>query len=280
MKERRPAQTADLYRDPRVRYPQCGPRAPCWPRRSSWATRPSAPSPCSAPTCTTSPPRRSRWCRAFADQAAMALEHARLFSSVRTYSERLEAMVEARTHELDEQKRFVEVVLETLPLGLFVLDAELRVISANREGAALVPVGPDRAAAVRGADAAGQGGGGAAPSCEGVVAAREVRHAEEELPAGGETLTVRLTATPLPGPAGHPRPGAGGGHHAAEAARAADAADRAAHHRGAAGRRRGPRAEQPAGHHRGLRGGAPRSGPRIRTCAIWTPSRTSRPISR
>src|SRR5207247_95754 len=68
---------------------------------------------------------------AFADQAAMALEHARLFSSVRGYSEQLEAMVAARTRELDEQKRFVEVVLETLPLGLFVLDGELRVDRAH-----------------------------------------------------------------------------------------------------------------------------------------------------
>jgi PAS domain S-box-containing protein len=90
----------------------------------------------------------------------------------------------------------VEVVLETLPLGLFVLDAELRVISVNREGAGLLPLEaaarpafvdlmpPARAAAVR-------------ALLEGVVAADEVRHAEEELPAGGEMLTVRLTATPL-----------------------------------------------------------------------------------
>ena len=34
----------------------------------------------------------------------------------------------------------------------------------------------------------------------GAVTAREVRHTEEELPAGGETLTVRLTATPLRAP--------------------------------------------------------------------------------
>ncbi len=127
----------------------------------------------------------------------MALEHARLFSSVRTYSERLEAMVEARTHELDEQKRFVEVVLETLPLGLFVLDAELRVISANREGAVLVPV----EAAARRPFAELMPPEPRWPRVraflEGVVTAREVRQAEEELPAGGETLTVRLTATPL-----------------------------------------------------------------------------------
>src|SRR5438094_9679323 len=43
-------------------------------------------------------------------------------------------MVAERTRELDVQKRFVEVVLETLPLGVFVLDAELGVVRANREG--------------------------------------------------------------------------------------------------------------------------------------------------
>jgi len=65
---------------------------------------------------------------ALADQAAIALEHARLYTE-------LEAMVAERTRELDEQKRFVEVVLETLPLGVFVVDASLHVIRANREGA-------------------------------------------------------------------------------------------------------------------------------------------------
>src|SRR6266511_6174744 len=84
-------------------------------------------------------PEEESLAAAFADQAATALERARLFSSVRTYSEQLEAMVAARTRELDDQKRFVEVVLETLPLGLFVLDAGLRIVSVNREGAALLP---------------------------------------------------------------------------------------------------------------------------------------------
>ena len=45
----------------------------------------------------------------------------------------------ARTREVDEQKHFVEVVLEALPLGLFVLDGDFRVVRANREGAALLP---------------------------------------------------------------------------------------------------------------------------------------------
>src|SRR3989441_8223003 len=64
---------------------------------------------------------------ALADQAAIALEHARLYAE-------LESMVAERTRELDAQKRFVEVVLETLPLGVFVLDAEVGVVRANRGG--------------------------------------------------------------------------------------------------------------------------------------------------
>jgi two-component system, NtrC family, sensor kinase len=198
VKERRPMQTADLYGDPRVRFPQ-----------SSLRSMLAAPlivgdQAIGALTVLRTDvhhfsAEEESLVSAFADQAAMALEHARLFSSVRTYSERLEAMVEARTHELDEQKRFVDVVLETLPLGLFVLDAELRVISANREGAALVPVEP--AAHRPFADLMPTAKSDAVRRfLEGVVAARRVRHVEEELPAGGETLTVRLTATPLRAP--------------------------------------------------------------------------------
>lgn len=197
VKERRPMQTADLYRDPRVRYPQSGLRSMLAAPLIVGEQTIGALTVLRTDVHHFSAEEESL-VSAFADQAAMALEHARLFSSVRTYSERLEAMVEARTHELDEEKRFVQVVLETLPLGLFVLDAELHVISANREGAALVPVEgagrpfaelmpPAKAAAVH-------------SFLQGAVTAREVRHAEEELPAGGETLTVRLTATPLRAP--------------------------------------------------------------------------------
>ena len=198
VKERRPVQTADLNRDPRVRYPQAALRSMLAAPLIVGEQTIGALTVLRTDVHHFSAEEESL-VSAFADQAAMALEHARLFSSVRTYSERLETMVEARTHELDEQKRFVEVVLETLPLGLFVLDAELRVISTNREGAALVPVEtaarrpfaelmpPTKVAAVR-------------AFLQGAVTAREVCHREEELPAGGETLTVRLTATPLRAP--------------------------------------------------------------------------------
>ncbi|HEY7040635.1 MAG TPA: GAF domain-containing protein [Methylomirabilota bacterium] len=199
VQERRPVQTTDLYRDPRVAYPQSGGL-----RSMLAAPLIVGDQVIGALTVLRTDvhhftAEEESLVSAFADQAAMALEHARLFSSVRTYSERLEAMVEARTHELDEEKRFVEVVLETMPLGLFVLDAELRVISVNREGAGLVPVDPSarrpfaelmppaKVETIR-------------AFLESAVTAREVRHVEQELPAGGETLTVRLTATPLRAP--------------------------------------------------------------------------------
>ncbi|HEU4440185.1 MAG TPA: GAF domain-containing protein [Methylomirabilota bacterium] len=198
VKERRPVQTTDLYRDPRVAYPQSGLRsmlaAPLIVGDQAIGALTVLRTDVHHFTA-----EEESLVSAFADQAAMALEHARLFSSVRTYSERLEAMVEARTHELDEEKRFVDVVLETMPLGLFVLDAELRVISVNREGAALLPVDlaagrpfaellpPAKAETVR-------------AFLESALAAREVRHMEQELPAGGESRTVRLIATPLRAP--------------------------------------------------------------------------------
>ena len=65
---------------------------------------------------------------ALASQAAIALEHARLYTE-------LEGMVADRTRELDAQKRFVEVVLETMPIGVLVLDGHLNVVRINRAGA-------------------------------------------------------------------------------------------------------------------------------------------------
>jgi two-component system, NtrC family, sensor kinase len=136
---------------------------------------------------------------AFADQAALAFEHARLFSSVRTYSERLEAMVVERTRELDEQKRFVEVVLETLPLGLYVLDRELTVVSANREGATALTGAPATHAAFL--DLVPAANAGAVRGfLQGVLVGGEVHQTEEEMVVAAETRMFRLTAAPLRGP--------------------------------------------------------------------------------
>jgi signal transduction histidine kinase len=128
---------------------------------------------------------------ALADQAAIALEHARLY-------EGLETMVGERTRELDRQKRFVEVVLETLPLGVFVLDPDLQVVRANREGARTLCcdpairapfvclVAPERAAEVE-------------AFLRGAFAAGEVTCQEEEMVVAGELKRFRLTTAPLPG---------------------------------------------------------------------------------
>src|SRR5262249_30514226 len=98
--------------------------------------------------------------------------------------------------ELDEQRRFVEVVLETLPLGVFVLDASSTVIRANREGthvlgcrsaagvafADLVPA--DRVEIVR-------------PFLGEVFASPGVRLLETTLAVAAETKSVRLTVAPV-----------------------------------------------------------------------------------
>jgi two-component system NtrC family sensor kinase len=138
---------------------------------------------------------------ALAAQAAMALEHARLYGSVREYSEQLEAMVAARTKELDEQKRFVEVVVETLPLGLYVVDRTLAVIGQN-------------SATARGLGVPGRAHSSildlvpptTVPALEGLLArafgSGHVQQAEEEITDPTGRRTFRLTAAPLPAPDG------------------------------------------------------------------------------
>ena len=199
--EQRPMQSADLWSDPRVRYPQL-------PQASGLRSMLSAPLRVGAKAIGAIivfrqdvhvfTPAEEELLLALADQAAIAMEHARLY-------ENLEGMVAERTLELDRQKRFVEVVLETLPLGVFVLDGRLRVARANREGARTLaceaPAGrrleemlpPTLAADV-----------------ERFVRAALERGAvdvvEHELGAGGDAKMLRFTAAPLD--AG----GEGGGH--------------------------------------------------------------------
>jgi PAS domain S-box-containing protein len=126
---------------------------------------------------------------AFADQAAIALEHARLY-------EQLEQMVAERTGELNAQKRFVEVVLEALPLGVIVLDSGLRVVSANGHGARVLgggqvagrPLGellpPKHRAAV---DAL----------LRTTLQKRQIAIAEADMDLNGELKIFRLIAAPI-----------------------------------------------------------------------------------
>jgi signal transduction histidine kinase len=107
--------------------------------------------------------------------------------------------VQERTRQLDEEKRFVEVVLETLPLGVFVLDGSLTVVRAN-------PAGPD----VLRDGARGRGPfralfpGDKAGAVESLVrdAMRDggVRTMEEEMVVAGSPRVLRLTAAALAAP--------------------------------------------------------------------------------
>jgi len=137
-------------------------------------------------------PHHQRVLEAFGEQAAIAIHNANLHGE-------LEARVRERTRQLDEEKRFVEVVLETLPLGVFVLDAGLAVVRANPAGTAVVRDGTlgrrpfraffpaDRAEAI---DA----------FLRGAMADGGVRTMEDEMTLAGGARTLRLTAAALAAP--------------------------------------------------------------------------------
>jgi signal transduction histidine kinase/putative methionine-R-sulfoxide reductase with GAF domain len=199
--ELRPKQSADLWSDPRVQFPEL-------PRASGLRSMLTAPLRVGAKAIGAIlvfrqdvhvfTPAEEELLLALADQAAIAMEHARLY-------ENLEGMVAERTLELDRQKRFVEVVLETLPLGVFVLDGDLRVARVNREGARTLA---SEAPSGRRLDELLPPG--LARDVEGFVRLALARGAvdvvEHDVGAGGEAKMLRFTAAPLD--AG----GEGGGH--------------------------------------------------------------------
>ncbi len=126
---------------------------------------------------------------ALADQAAIALDHARLYTE-------LEGMVADRTRELDTQKRFVEVVLETLPLGVFVVDTDLNVVRVNSAGGRALAGD----ASVRGPLARLLPADKAEPIeslLRDAFRMRRVDSIEEEMVVGGDTKIFRLTAAPV-----------------------------------------------------------------------------------
>ena len=196
---RRPVQSADLHNDPRVRFRQL-------PGESGLRSMLAVPllvgdKAIGAITVFRKDihhfsENEENLLSAFANQAAMAMEHARLFSSVRTYAEKLDAMVEDRTRVFDREKRFVEMILETLPLGLYVLDRELWVVTVNRAGAQLLPgqpgVGHSFLALIPEATRARVG-----EFLRAVFATRQLRRVEEEVVLDGHAERVRLTAAPL-----------------------------------------------------------------------------------
>jgi len=126
---------------------------------------------------------------ALADQAAIALEHARLYAE-------LEGMVVDRTRELDAQRRFVEVVLETLPLGVFVLDAELNIVRVNRAGARALGCEPDTRGSLRRLLPDGSAAAVLAFVRE-AFGTRRIGSLEAEIVVAGDVKIFRLAAAPV-----------------------------------------------------------------------------------
>lgn len=72
--------------------------------------------------------------RAFADQAAIAIENARLYQELESYSEFLVQAVEERTAELQESEERYRTITRNLPHGMVhILDKELRYIFNDGE---------------------------------------------------------------------------------------------------------------------------------------------------
>jgi two-component system NtrC family sensor kinase len=70
---------------------------------------------------------------AVAGNLALALKNAELYSAAKLHSETLKSMIEERTRELETQRRFMECIVDSLPVGLYVVDQNYSVTTWNRK---------------------------------------------------------------------------------------------------------------------------------------------------
>jgi two-component system, NtrC family, sensor kinase len=68
-----------------------------------------------------------------AGSLALALKNAELYSEAKLNSDNLKLMVEQRTHELGNQKKFMECIIDSLPTGIYVIDADFNVVTWNKK---------------------------------------------------------------------------------------------------------------------------------------------------
>ena len=76
-------------------------------------------------------PVMARRLQAFADQVAIALEHARLYEQLRSYATTLEERVAARTQDLAAQTARLQAILRSVNEGLVVLQKDGTILEAN-----------------------------------------------------------------------------------------------------------------------------------------------------
>jgi signal transduction histidine kinase len=137
-------------------------------------------------------PHHQRVLEACGEQAGIAIHNAHLHGE-------LEARVQERTRQLDEEKRFVEVVLETLPLGVFVLDAALAIVRANPAATAVLRPGAFGRRPFRALFPADKGDA-LDEFLRAVMVEGGVRTMEDEIVLASGGRTLRLTAAPLAAP--------------------------------------------------------------------------------
>ena len=69
---------------------------------------------------------------AVAQQLSLAIRNTELYSRTKNTSINLAVEVSQRTREAEEQKRFTEKIIDSLPVSLYVVDRDMRIVAWNR----------------------------------------------------------------------------------------------------------------------------------------------------
>jgi two-component system NtrC family sensor kinase len=68
-----------------------------------------------------------------AGNLTLALKNAELYSAAQLYSQNLRSEVNLRTLELQTQKKFMENIIDALPIGIYVVDDQYHVVTWNKK---------------------------------------------------------------------------------------------------------------------------------------------------
>ena len=69
---------------------------------------------------------------AVAQQLSLAIRNTELYRRTKDTSINLAVEVSQRTREAEEQKRFTEKIIDSLPVSLYVVDRDMRIVAWNR----------------------------------------------------------------------------------------------------------------------------------------------------
>ncbi len=68
-----------------------------------------------------------------AGNLALALRNAQLYAEAKLSSQNLRSIVDERTRELVNQRKFMECIIDSLPIGIYVIDSNYSVVTWNRK---------------------------------------------------------------------------------------------------------------------------------------------------